>query len=301
MVVSNLIDDVIRMLYRTDAFYPLIFLAHYLCFQLLIVSKFYDKIKQRHFYRKVLLYNLLIVYEIAYTVLLTVFCLPPTLRFLFYNELNLSKTHVVIVYLSGVQFWTLYGFEMALNYRDPFHQLQQRRIPQLTIHHLISLTNNAITNILLRLSPDHDTTVKMIIFYGMSIAMYHASIDFIMHIPLLLWRINVCYRIRSLLFWFSSWPLLVIRSVINIFVIAIYVAAYCRNFPFSAYCHVWVWSHILTLIAFNYTQIIGSRLMIHIRSRDSNEHNEQPLMKSGSDVELYDTFPSSNKEDQVSD
>lgn len=121
----HLIDEIHQMLYRSDAFYPLIFLAHYLVFQLIVISKFYDEIKQKHSYQKVLLYNILIFYEVAYSLLLTVFALPATLEFLFKNKLHLSKIHILVVYLSGVQFWTLYAFEMALNYRDPFNKFDK--------------------------------------------------------------------------------------------------------------------------------------------------------------------------------
>ena len=267
-----------------DCFYPIIFLTHYVLFQIVIVSKSCDKVKNEKFYRKVLLYNLSIIYEILFTLLITFYCLPEILVFLFKNEAHLTTHNACIVYFSGVVFWTLYAYEMTLNYTDPLKHIKKKQIPQLTIHHVTALIRLTIANICIRFSASDDFTVKVLICYVYGIGMYHAALDFIMHIPLLLWRLDLFYRIRFVFFWLSYWPLLFIRCIIYVFIIAIYLCFYLREYHFSVYAYIWIFSHSVLLVIQCGTQIIGSQLMKKIYMRDKTQHPSNTDSSSSSNT-----------------
>lgn len=270
---TNQTEDITRVIYHVDCFYPIIFLIHYALFQIVILSKSCDKVKNEKFYRKVLLYHLSILYEIIFTLLITFYCLPEILVFLYKNEMHLTTQNARIVYLSGVVFWTLYAYEMTLNYKDPLKHIQKQQIPQLTIHHITALIRLTIANICIRFSASDDVTVRTLICYVYGIGMYHAALDFIMHIPLLLWRLNLFYRIRFVFFWLSYWPLLFIRCIIYILIAAIYLCFYFREYHFSVYAYIWIFSHTVLLVIQFGTQIIGSQLMKKIYARDQIQHD----------------------------
>ncbi|CAF0747608.1 unnamed protein product [Adineta steineri] len=234
--------------------------------------KFCDKVKNERYYQKVILYNLLNFYEIVFTVLITACCLPDVVLFLFKNELLLRTRTVSIAYLSGIVFWTLYAYEMVLNYKDPLNQIRKKQIPQLTIHHITALIRITIANICLRFSSSDDFVVKCLICYVYSIGMYHATLDYIMHIPLLLWRLDLFYKVRSVFFWFSYWPLLVIRCFIYAAIITIYICFRVRQYHLSTFAYVWIVSHIILLVIQFIVQVIGSLLMKKIHIRDKGQH-----------------------------
>ena len=266
-------DSIASIFYHTDCFYPVIFVFHYTLFQILVLTKLYDRWENEYYYQKVVLYNILILYEIIFTVLITFYCASDVMLFLFKSEVGLTNSHVFVINLVGIYMWTIYAYEIAINYKDPPDQVRKGRIPQIMIHHISTMLSFTIGNICIRFSLPSDFVLRLLIYYGVSAGMYHATLDFIMHIPLLLWRTQRFYQIRSFFFWLSYWPLLAFRFVVNIVIVALYISFSVRKYHLSTYAYVWIWSHIILLGLQLMTQIVGSCLMNKIHMRDQIQHN----------------------------
>lgn len=247
-------------LYKYDCLWYLITSLVYFLFYTLNKFNTWSKLISNKYLEKVTFYYFYIIIEILATIFMIMYTIPNVMSMVrsitvvkqFDIKVLPTEEVILVPYFLSIIFTTCYIFEVF------YHK--DIRAP-LVVHHVIVVINTIIANISIRvISQEH---LSLAVFYSLSLMLLHATFDWLLHIPLLLRRVNAPWVVQCHGYFVALFLMVPLRLIINSIVIDYNWCLY-NMIQVTTWHKVWMWWIHITIILLSAAQLYCTIPFIHM-------------------------------------
>lgn len=241
-------------LYNADTYWCVVVSLTYLYYAVIHKTRVLCSGIDKKYHSKVGLYCFYIPIEFFSTVVLATLTLPNVFSMMVSVrsgtiDMKLIPDEFVIIptYYISIVFVSSYLLEMVTSNDMKLEML---------VHHVIVILNSCVANYMIRVVAEQYTT--MVVFYTFSLMILHATLDWLIHVPLLLRRLGVSWNLQRFGYFNATVVMMTFRVVINLVMLSfnwnlyeIIIKDPIVSIKVRRVYTIWLcWIHIMTLALF---------------------------------------------------